>query len=155
MNEMEFNGKAVYFVAVKVFLRDGGKLLIIRDKWGVWELPGGRIRPDEFQKPLAETVARKVREELGENVEYSEPKPTGTFFQVARTEETGELQKQQVRIFAIGFEAEYRGGEIDLGDHHEELKWVDVETFQPLELQENDWMRGVEEYLEQVRKAAK
>ncbi|MDR1197129.1 MAG: NUDIX domain-containing protein [Candidatus Nomurabacteria bacterium] len=151
MNEMEINGKAVYFVAVKVFLRDKEKLLVIFDKWGVWELPGGRIKPDDFQKPLVETVSRKIREELGDGVRYSEPKPTGTFIQVSRTEETGE----NVRIFAIGFEAEYLGGEIDLGDHHEELRWVDVGTFRPLELQDNDWMRGVEDYLEQVRGGAK
>jgi 8-oxo-dGTP pyrophosphatase MutT (NUDIX family) len=152
---MELNGKAAYFVAVKVFLRDQEKLLIIRDKWNVWELPGGRIKPDEFQKPLIEIVSRKIREELGENVKYSEPKLTSTFFQVSRMEETGELQKQEVKIFAIGFEAEYRGGEIDLGRDHEELKWVDVRDFEPLKLQDNDWMRGVEDYLEKVRQEVK
>jgi 8-oxo-dGTP pyrophosphatase MutT (NUDIX family) len=150
MKEMEFNGKAVYFVAVKVFLRNGEKLLVIHDIWGNWELPGGRIKPDEFQKPIMETVERKIREELGDDVKYSGLKPTGTFLQVARVE-----QDTNVRIFAIGFEAEYLGGEIDLGNHHDDLKWVDVNTFRPLELQDNDWMRGVEDYLEQVRGEAK
>jgi len=147
MNELEFNGKSLYFVAVKVFLRDGDKLLIVHDAWGNWELPGGRIKQHEFQKPLEETAARKIREELGDEVEYSDPKPTGTFFQVGRVEED-----KKVGIFAIGFEAHYMGGGIKLSTAHDELKWVDVKTFQPLELQDNDWMRGVQDYLDKIRK---
>jgi ADP-ribose pyrophosphatase YjhB (NUDIX family) len=149
---VEFNGKAVYFVAVKIFLRQNEKLLLIRDKWSVWELPGGRIKPEEFQKNLTDVVARKIREELGEKIQISAPKPTGTFFQVSRTEKTGELSEQKVRIFAVGFEAEYLGGEIDLGEFHDELKWVSVENFAPLKLQNNDWMRGVQDYLDKIKR---
>jgi len=147
---MEINGKATYFVAVKVLLRDGEKLLLIHDKWNVWELPGGRIKPHEFKKPLTEIVERKIREELGDDVKYTELKPTGTFFQVSRIEETGETDKQEARIFAIGFEAKYLGGKIDLGDHHDEMKWVNVNDFDPLKLQDNDWMRGVADYLNKI-----
>ena len=147
MNTMEFNGKAVYFVAVKVFLRDGDKLLIVHDVWNNWELPGGRIKSHEFQKPLKEIVERKMREELGDDVKYSELKPTGTFFQVERLE-----LDTKVRIFAIGFEAQYIGGEIKLSDNHDELRWVNINTFKPLELQNNDWMRGVEDYLINARR---
>ena len=150
VQKMEFNGKGAYFVATKVFLRDGDKLLLVHDKWGNWELPGGRIKPEEFQKPLAEVTSRKMHEELGEDIEYSEPEATGTFFQVTR-EELG----QQVRIFALGFEAQYLRGEIILNGPHDEMKWVDVETFEPLKLQDNDWMRGVQDYLDKIRKEKK
>ena len=146
---MEFNGKAVYFVAVKIFLRRGDELLLLHDIFDTWELPGGRIKLDEWQKPLVETVARKLRKELGDEVKYSTPKPTGTFFQVSRTEKTAE-QEQEVRIFAIGFEAEYLGGEIKLSEIHDAKKWVDVRDFKPLELQNNDWMHGVEGYLKSL-----
>ena len=146
MDEMEFNGRAVYFVAVKVFFRDGDKLLILHDAWNNWELPGGRIKPHEFQKPLEGTVERKIREELGDEIKYSDLRPTGTFFQVERPE-----LDTKVRIFAIGFEAKYDGGEIKLSDNHDELRWVDVKTFRPLELQNNDWMHGAEDYLKKVR----
>ena len=143
---MEFNGKALYFVAVKVFFRNGKKMLIVHDVFDNWELPGGRIKLDEFKKPLEETVKRKIREELGDEIKYSNLKPTGTFFQVER-EEKG----QEVHIFAIGFEAQYDGGEIKLQDVHDEMRWVDVETFEPLKLQNNDWMRGVQDYLDKIR----
>jgi ADP-ribose pyrophosphatase YjhB (NUDIX family) len=151
---MELNGKAVYFVAVKVFLRDGDKLLLIHDQWSNWELPGGRIKLDEFQQPLEKTVARKISEELGDKVKYSIPRPTGTFVQVSRDEHVGD-RTQKVQIFAIGFEANYLGGEIDMGDHHDQLKWIDVNTFRPLDLQNNDWMRGIQDYLDKVRKELK
>jgi len=147
MDKMEFNGKATYFVAVKVFLRDGGKLLVVHDAWGTWELPGGRIRLEEFQRPLGEVVGRKIREELGDKVKYSGLKPTGTFFQVRRFENIGGESEQEVRIFAIGFEAQYEDGEIELGGDHDEMRWVNVGNFEPLKLQDNDWMRGVEDYL--------
>ena len=142
MKELEFNGKALCLVAVKVFMRDGDALLLIQDAWDYWELPGGRIKAHEFRKPLEETVGRKIREELGDEVKYSGLKQTGTFFQVERLE----LGKK-VRIFAVGFEAQYDGGKIKLGDDHNKLQWVDVRTFRPLELQNNDWMRGVDDYL--------
>lgn len=144
---MEFNGKALYLVAVKVFLRDGDKMLVVHDIWNNWELPGGRIKPHEFRKPLEQTVERKVREELGAEVQYSDLKQTGTFFQVER-EEKG----QTVHIFGIGFEAKYVGGGIKLMADHDEMRWVDVNTFEPLKLQNNDWMRGVQDYLDKIRK---
>jgi aspartate/methionine/tyrosine aminotransferase len=33
--------KDTYFVAVKALLRKGDELLIIKDKFGDWDLPGG------------------------------------------------------------------------------------------------------------------
>lgn len=55
------------FVAVKVFLRDGDKLLILKDKFNDgWDLSGGRIKKDEFETPLLDVVKRKMVEEVGE-----------------------------------------------------------------------------------------
>jgi hypothetical protein len=36
--------KDLYYVAVKLFLRNENKLLITHDIFGDWDLPGGRIR---------------------------------------------------------------------------------------------------------------
>ena len=58
--------KDLYFVAVKALLRKGDKLLITKDifKDG-WDIPGGRIKPEEFETPLPDVMERKIREELG------------------------------------------------------------------------------------------
>jgi len=45
-----------YFVAVKVFLERGKELLILKDNFGDWDLPGGRIKPDEFETPMEQIV---------------------------------------------------------------------------------------------------
>ncbi|MGH7157165.1 MAG: NUDIX domain-containing protein [Candidatus Saccharimonadales bacterium] len=137
----------LYFVAVKVLLRDGDKLLITHDIFGAWDIPGGRIKKDEFEAPLESVIERKIKEELGPDVKYklSEPK---VFFRHERKEQKlGEM----VRIFAIGYEAEYLGGEIQLGDHHNKFEWINLKTFQPEKYFTGGWLKGVQEYMSKVK----
>ncbi len=140
---MQINGKDVYFVAVKLLLRDGNKLLITHDVFDAWDLPGGRLKAYEFDKPLDTVIKRKVHEELGEEVNYvlGEPK---VFFRVERFEKEVNMK---VRIFAIGYEAQYKGGNIVLGKNHDKYEWVNVKTFQPETLFDGGWLRGIQEYL--------
>lgn len=141
---MELNGKDVYFVAVKLLLRDGDKLLITHDIFGDWDLPGGRIKKAEFERPLEAVIARKMREELGADVEYELGSPK-VFFRVERVEQGIDMP---VRIFAVGYEAQYKGGAIQLGDHHDEYRWVDVNAFNPDELFVSGWADGLKEYIQ-------
>jgi 8-oxo-dGTP pyrophosphatase MutT (NUDIX family) len=140
---MEINGKDVYFVAVKLLLRDGNKLLITHDIFNLWDLPGGRIKKDEFEKPLESVIDRKMQEELGSEVKYSLGEPK-VFFRVERIEQGIDMP---VRIFAVGYEAKYEGGVIKLGKHHNEYRWVDIDDFKPEELFEGGWLRGLQEYI--------
>ena len=137
--------KDLYYVAVKLFLRDGNKLLISHDIFGDWDLPGGRIRKDEFNKPLESVIERKINEELGAGVKYQLGKPK-VFFRVERQEH--DLQGQTVRIFGVGYEAQYLGGMIDLGKHHDQMEWVDVTMFQPDQYFTGGWLAGVQEYIQ-------
>lgn len=41
---MELDQKDLYFVAVKVFLEKEEKFFIIKDGFGKWDIPGGRIK---------------------------------------------------------------------------------------------------------------
>ena len=54
--------KDLYFVAVKVLLRRDAQLLITHDVFGDWDIPGGRIKPDEFETPMQDIAARKIGE---------------------------------------------------------------------------------------------
>ena len=58
----------LYYVAVKVFLERDGEFFVFRDRFGDWDLPGGRIQKHEFDVPLEKIVERKLREELGTSV---------------------------------------------------------------------------------------
>lgn len=137
----------LYYIAVKVLLRDKGMLLVTHDIFGAWDIPGGRIRENEFETPIEKIIERKIKEELGPQVTYSIGKPIVTF-RVERVEQT--LQKK-VRIFAVGYEANYLGGEITLGEHHDEMKWVDTKTYDPSQDFTGGWLKGVQEYLQLTR----
>jgi hypothetical protein len=138
--------KDLYFVAVKVFLEDeNGNLLITKDRFGDWDIPGGRLREGDFDVPLEQIAERKMKEELGEFVEYRLEEPV-VMMRHERDEIllTGEREKR--RIFAIGYRAHYLGGDIVLGKNHEKFEWVSVDTFEPEKYFTGGWLNGVKEY---------
>lgn len=147
---MDQYDKDLYFVAVKLLLRDGNKLLITHDVFGDWDIPGGRIKKDEFNAPLASVIERKIKEELSEDIKYSVGKPA-VFFRVERKEAL--LKDKTVRIFAVGYEAQYLGGEIKLDEYHDSYEWVDMRTFKPEERFTGGWLAGIEEYLALYRES--
>ena len=144
---MDSKSRDLYFVAVKLFLRDGDKLLITHDIFGAWDLPGGRIKKDEFETSLESVIKRKIREELGPAVKYELGDPN-VFFRIERSEHT--LGGQKVRIFAVGYDAKYKGGKVQLGDYHDKMEWVDVKSFQPEDYFTDGWLTGVQEYFKKT-----
>lgn len=135
--------KDIYFVAVKVFLEKDGKFLVLKDNFGDWDLPGGRIKPDEFETLLEDIVARKMREELGEQVHYTLGKPL-VFMRHERIEKTE--GNPTVRIFALGYQAQLTGGEVVLSERHTEMLWADPKTFEAEKYFTGGWLKGVREY---------
>jgi hypothetical protein len=117
--------KDEYLVAVKLLLRDGDKLLITHDTFGQWDLPGGRIRRDQFDVPLEEVLSGKITEELGNELKY-QLGDIKTTFRVER-EEVGR-NGDKVRIFGLGYEAVYLGGDILLGEFHDKYEWIDLKS---------------------------
>ena len=141
--DQDSSKKDLYFVAVKVFLEQDGKLLILKDNFGDWDLPGGRIKKDEFDTPLEQIVARKLREELGDGIAYAVGKPV-VFMRHERIEAAP--GNPTVRIFAVGYEATFQGGEIKLSPRHTDMQWVDIKTFKPEDYVTGGWLKGVKEY---------
>jgi 8-oxo-dGTP diphosphatase len=135
--------KDLYFVAVKLLFRNGGKLLITHDIFGAWDIPGGRIKKDEFEAPLESVIERKIQEELGSDIKYKLGQPKVFFRHERKEQRLGEV----VRIFAIGYEAQYQAGEIQLGNHHDKFEWVDLKIFQPEKYFTGGWLKGLNEYL--------
>ena len=141
---MSIEQKDTYFVAVKVFMEKDGKLLIMKDNFGDWDLPGGRIKKDEFEAPLDEIIKRKMREELGESIEYEIGEPV-VFMRHERVENAP--GNPTVRIFAVGYRGKLLGGEIKTSERHPELLWVDPNNFKPEDYFKGGWLKGVQEYL--------
>jgi ADP-ribose pyrophosphatase YjhB (NUDIX family) len=142
---METYNKDLYFVAVKVFLVDNqNRLLIIKDIYDDgWDLPGGRLRPEDFFTPLEDVIVRKMKEEIGDVVKYKLGDPL-VFFRHERFE-VGVNEHR--RIFAIGYQAKYLDGAIKLGEYKKDYKWVSLETFVPEEYFVGGWLQGVKEFV--------
>lgn len=136
--------KDLYFIAVKLFLERGGKFLILKDNFGVWDLPGGRLLKTEFSTPLEKVIRRKMREELGNDIKYKIVKPV-VFMRHQRIEQIAGRPK--VRIFAIGYLARYLSGTIKLSARHIKAIWVSRKTFKPEKYFKGGWLKGVKEYL--------
>lgn len=142
---MTIENKDHYFVAVKVFLEHQGKLFIFKDRFGDWDLPGGRIKKDEFDVPLEDVLRRKMKEELGEDVKYELGKAE-IFMRHERVEEAP--SNPTVRIFGVGYIAKLVSGDIKPSTQHPEILWVDPKTFKPEEYFTGGWLKGVQEYLQ-------
>lgn len=142
---MNNNEKDIYFVAVKVFLKKNGQLLILKDNFGDWDLPGGRIKADEFETSLEDILRRKIREELGEGVVVNFGKMPVVFLRHERIEQSPGNPK--VKIFALGYEGIIEKGEVNLSPRHTEMLWVEPRNFQPEQYFTGGWLKGVKDYL--------
>ncbi len=141
---MLIDQKDTYFVAVKVFFEQDGKLLILKDNFGDWDLPGGRIKKDEFETPLDQIIARKMTQEIGPNATYT----IGESRVFMRHERQEAVEgNPTVRIFAIGYSGTITSGEIELSERHTEMQWVDIKTFKPEDYFTDGWLKGVQEYI--------
>lgn len=146
---MSIDQKDPYFVAVKVFLEKEGKFLVCKDNFGDWDLPGGRIKKDEFETPLEDVVKRKMSEELGSEIEYSLGNPE-VFMRHERIEAVEGSPK--VRIFGLGYRATLLKGEVKLSPRHTEIIWADPKTFKPEDYFTGGWLKGVHDYIKLVNK---
>lgn len=142
--------KDLYYVAVKLFLKKDGALLIFKDGFGNWDLPGGRIRYDEFRKPLDQVLIRKMKEELGGGVKYRLGEP----FVFMRHERDEKMPHgpTKARIFAVGYRGDFIGGTIKLTSHHTEYRWIPIKKFRPEKYFKNGWLDGAKEFLKVERK---
>ena len=109
---------ALYQVAIKILLRKGDEVLLLRLDDGRFDYPGGRIDTVEGKVPLMKILAREIREEIGAQVKYQVGKP---LFQFRR------FFKQKYILQTV-YEGQYLGGEITLSPEHEKWLWLNPKT---------------------------
>jgi ADP-ribose pyrophosphatase YjhB (NUDIX family) len=136
--------KEQYLVAVKIFLKRDGKFFACKDKYGSWDLPGGRIRKDEFDAPMEQIIKRKMFEELGDGIEYRIEKPVVTMRHERIEDAPG---NPKIKIFSVGYEATLLKGEPVLSDLFTESMWIDPKHFEPEKYFEGGWLKGVQDYM--------
>jgi 8-oxo-dGTP pyrophosphatase MutT (NUDIX family) len=145
MGDIDISQKDPYFIAVKVFLERGTQFLILKDKFGAWDLPGGRIKKFEFETPLSGILERKLREELGTGFTYQVEAMPSVLMRHERVEASP--GNPTVHIFGLGYSADLISGEPELSDAHTEMLWVEIATFTPEDYFTGGWLMGVKEYL--------
>lgn len=145
MGDIDISQKDPYFIAVKVFLEKGDSFLIMKDKFGEWDLPGGRIKKFEFESPLEDIIKRKMSEELGDSVVYRTESIPSVLMRHERVEASP--GNPTVHIFGLGYRASLVAGEPKISDAHVEMEWVDIKSFEPNKFFTGGWLKGVEEYL--------
>lgn len=116
---MVLSNHMLYQITVKALLFRDGKLLVLTSPDGYLDFPGGRVDASEQHLTWEESLAREIREELGEAVRIR----VGETAFVTKRAYT--LSGTSHYVAAIYFNAEYTDGEIALSDEHSHAEWVD------------------------------
>jgi len=124
------------YVGVKALIVKEGRILLLREarydegtNEGKWDVPGGRILPEES---LSEGLMREVREESGLEIRQGDVLSVSETFPVIKGEPS--------HIVRIHYLAEYKSGEVVLSKDHDVYEWVEAAT-----LAGKDYMGGVRE----------
>jgi 8-oxo-dGTP diphosphatase len=97
-------------LSIKGVVIDDGRVLLLLNERGEWDLPGGRPDPGEDHRAA---LVREVREEAGYDVEVG----------ALLDEHVFEVIPQRfVRI--VAYVCALRGGDPTLSHEHHEIRWV-------------------------------
>ncbi len=110
------------YVGVKALVVKEGRILLLREakydegtNEGKWDVPGGRILP---QEALVEGLLREVKEESCLTIE------PGSVLSVTETFPT--IKDEKCHIVRVHYLAEYKSGEVILSRDHDAYEWVDA-----------------------------
>ena len=102
-------------VSVKAVIVEEGRVLLLANDRGEWELPGGRLDPGESETAA---LAREIREELGVAATIG-PRLADDPFEV--------LPGRVVRVVSYGC-AIAGSGKLRISDEHVDLLWAPVDA---------------------------
>ena len=98
---------------VKALITRNGKILLLREPNGVFDLPGGRVEDDERHRDAAR---REIDEETGLQIEILGRVVEWSFWKTRSLQITGETVLCQ-----------YLGGKVCLSDEHSDYSWVGID----------------------------
>ena len=97
---------------VKTLITKNGKILLLREPNGVFDLPGGRVEDEEGFEAGAR---REIKEETGLKVRI-----------LGRAVEWSFWKNRSLRIMGITYYCQYLSGEVRLSDEHSDYSWVGI-----------------------------
>ena len=134
-------------ITQKVFIRDGNRLLVMRDrKSGYGDLPGGRMTEREFFSDWMHSVARELQEELGSLVQL-DIRAQPIFIHRHR------VNDENFPCLIIAYEANFKSGNLVISEEHDYMEWVDIQEFKAEELFSEHMLDAVNYYLNKYCRA--
>ena len=113
---------AIYWIAFKILLQKGNKLLFLIDSdQHFLDLPGGRADNNEGKVPLLKILQREIREELGKRVKYRIGEP---IFQYRRYN-----KRKKIYNLITVYKGKYVSGPIKLSFEHDSYQWLDPKKY--------------------------
>jgi 8-oxo-dGTP diphosphatase len=136
------------FVAMKAFIVHDEKVLLVREAGayadgtheGVYELPGGRMKPGEN---FLDSLYREVKEETSLNVTVVRPLYVDEWRPTVR--------RETWQIVGVFFVCSTDNPAVVLGDEHDAYEWIHPEKFEALNIVENE-REVFRIYINEVRK---
>lgn len=108
-------------ISVKAVIIEDGRVLLLANDRGEWELPGGRIDPGESESVA---LVREIEEELGVAARLG-PRLADELFEV--------IPGRHVRIVSYGCAIQAEGG-LRISGEHRDLLWAPVDGLGDLPL---------------------
>jgi 8-oxo-dGTP diphosphatase len=122
-------------VSVKGIIERGGKVLLVKDTKGVWELPGGRIEHGEDPR---ESLLRELNEELGwSKVVIQEIIDTWSF--------TSKIEDRHNHFIILVYSCSAEEDHITNNDEYTEYKWVLMQEIKELNMRDG-YKRAIETF---------
>ena len=115
----------------KVVISRDGKILLLEDHKGNFELPGGRLDEGE---DISQSIKRELEEELGVGVEINSVFDTFYF-----------TSKSGAHHYVVLFLGKLASFDIKISSEHKSYKWVGKEDLEKLPMKEG-YKQSLEKY---------
>ncbi len=141
-----------YHVSLKLLLKNSeGHILILKvpeefSMSGFYDVPGGRIDRDEFATKLESILRREVKEEIGDVDVHINLNPIAVSRGVIPASKRRE-GKEDLHIFYVFFEANFKGGDVRISDEHVGHEWINLSEIDPKKYFTGGILEGIEMFL--------
>ncbi len=143
-----------YHVSLKLLLKNSeGHILILKvpeefsSMSGFYDVPGGRIDRDEFATKLESILRREIKEEIGDVDVHINLNPIAVsrgMIHVSRCRDGG---KEDIHIFYVFFEADFKGGDVRISDEHAGHEWINLAKIDVKKYFMGGILEGIEMFL--------
>jgi 8-oxo-dGTP diphosphatase len=128
--------KKIQKVSAKAIIERDGKVLLVKDPKGIWELPGGRIEHGEEPR---QSLIRELNEELGwSKITIKKIVDIWSF--------TSKVENRHNHFIILVYSCTSDEKKINQNDEYTEYKWVPIQEIKKLNMRDG-YKKSVKKYL--------